>query len=173
MQAMFRKEDKFKKRLKNVLESENLEQQRDLISRITAELDLNIEDCAAALVYLTQSNLYQSVKKVEQVSDFNNDFEIPRTVTQNKTVHYRLEVGGKHQVKQEEIKNVLVEVSGVDKKRIGRIDIRHHYTLVELPDCMPGDIFQLLTEVKIRQQKLNIKRLKPQRKFRRYHKQAQ
>ena len=104
MQAMYRKENKFKNRLKNVLECENLEQQRDLIRRITAELDLNIEDCAAALVYLSQSNLYQSAKKVEQVSEFNNDFEVPRTVTQNKTVRYRLDVGGKHQVKQEEIK---------------------------------------------------------------------
>lgn len=167
------KEHKFKKRLKNVLESENLEQQRDLIRRISAELDLNLEDCAAALVYMSQSNPYQRVKKPEQVSQVNNDFEIPVTAPQNKIVRYRLNVGSKHQVEQEEIKNLLIDESGVDRRRIGRVDIRFHYTLVELPDGMPSDIFQLLTEIEIRQQKLNIKRVKPQRKFRRYRKQVQ
>ncbi len=163
-----RKEKKFKKRLKNVLDNENIDRQRDLIRDIIADLDWNLEDCAAALVYLSQPNLYQRVKKMEQVSESNDDFDIPLTVTQNKTVRYRLNVGDKHQVKQEEIKNVLVDESGVDRKRIGRIDIRHHYTIVELPDGMPADIFQLLSEVEIRQQKLKIKRLKLQRKFRHY-----
>jgi len=168
-----RKEQKFKKRLKNILDNENLDQQRDLIRDIVADFDWNLEDCAAALVYLSQPNLYQKVKKLEQVSASSDDFEIPFIATRNRSVRYRLNVGNKHQVKQEEIKNVLIDESGVDRKRIGRVDIRYHYTIVELPDGMPADIFQLLTEVEIRQQKLSIKRLKSQRKFRHYHKRTQ
>ncbi len=166
------KEIKFKKRLKNVLDNENLDQQRDLIKRVTAELDLSLDECAAALVFLYQPNLYQKANNSEKKPETISDFEIPHSMTQNKTVRYRLEVGKKHQVKPEEIKKILVEESGVERNQIGQVDIRHHFTLVELPYGMPADIFQLLSDVEIRQQKLHIKRFKPQRKFRRYRKQA-
>ena len=82
-------------------------------------------------------------------------------------VRYRLDVGRKHQASLDEIENVLVEVSGVDRKRIGRLDIRNYYTLVDLPDGMPADIFQLLSETEIQRQKLNIKRIKFQNRFHR------
>jgi ATP-dependent RNA helicase DeaD len=59
---------------------------------------------------------------------------------------------------------VLVEESGVDRKRIGKIDIRHNYTLVELPDGMPADIFQLLSDASIADRRLAIKRVKPNRR---------
>ncbi len=167
------KEQKFKRRLKNILENEDIQQQRDLIRNIVADFEWTLEDCAAALVYLSQPNLYQKLKKPDQVAQGNDDFEVPLTITRDKTVRYRLNVGSKHQVTREEIENVLVSESGVDRKRIGRIDIRHHYTIVELPEGMPADIFQLLSEVNLRQQKLNIKRLKPQRNFRRYRKYSQ
>ncbi|WP_305907158.1 DbpA RNA binding domain-containing protein [Methylomarinum sp. Ch1-1] len=169
MQAKVRKEQKFKKRLQKVLESENLQLQRELIQRISAELDLTMLDCAAALVYLSQPNLYQSIGKAAARSD--TDLEIPLTAPKNRTVRYRLDIGHKHQVRLDDIKNILVAESGVERKRIGRVDIRHHYTIVELPEGMPADIFQLLAEVEIRQQKLKIKRLRPQRKFRQPRKQ--
>ncbi|WP_031435534.1 DbpA RNA binding domain-containing protein [Methylomarinum vadi] len=172
MQAKHKKEEKFKKRLQKVLCSENLQQQRDLIQRIAAELKLDMLDCAAALVYLSQPNLYQSVKKTHSECTHSLNFEIPLSAPKRKSVRYRLEVGSRHQVKPEEIKDILVAESGVDRNRIGRIDIRDHYTLVELPDGMPADIFQLLGEVEIRRQKLNIKRLKSQRKFRRFRNPA-
>lgn len=168
MQVKLRKEDKFKKRLQKVLDGENLQQQRDLIRRIADELEVDLLDCAAALVYISQPNLYHPIKKAVPAVENPIDFEIPLTAPKNKTVRYRLEVGSKHQVQEDKIKDVLVDESGVDRNRIGKIDIRHHYTIVELPDGMPADIFQLLTEVEIGRQKLNIKRLKSQRKFRRF-----
>lgn len=168
MQAMLRKEEKLKKKLQKVLDGENLQQQRDLIERMTSELNLNMLDCAAALLYINQPNLFSRTNKSIPDSESPVDFEIPLTAPQHKTVRYRLEVGSKHQVKEERIKEVLVEESGVDRNRIGKVDIRQHYTIVELPDGMPADIFQLLTDVEIARQKLNIKRLKSQRKFRRF-----
>lgn len=172
MQAKLKKEEKFKKRLQKTLSTENLQQQRDLIQRIAAELKLDMLDCAAALVYLSQPNLYQSIKKTLPETSQSFNFEIPLSTPKKKSVRYRLEVGNRHQVKSEEIKDILVAESGVDRNRIGRIDIRDHYTIIELPDGMPADIFQLLGEVEIRRQKLNIKRLKSQRKFRRFRNPA-
>ena len=81
-------------------------------------------------------------------------------------VRYRLAVGLKHQVTLEELKKLLIEESGVDKNNINNINMQGDYTLVELPDEMPQDIFMHLKSVEIRQYKLDIKRVKARNKKR-------
>lgn len=81
-----------------------------------------------------------------------------------KMVRYRLEVGRKHDVSIEEIKNVLINESGVERTKIGYMDIRNHYTLIDLPNGMPTDIFQHLQSVELKQQMLQIKRVNTPRK---------
>lgn len=83
-----------------------------------------------------------------------------------KMVRYRLDVGGKHQITSEELKKVLVEESGVDWNNINNVNIQSDYTLVELPDEMPQDIFLHLKTVEIKQHKLDIKRVKTRNKKR-------
>ncbi|TAN67797.1 MAG: hypothetical protein EPN17_10520 [Methylobacter sp.] len=83
-----------------------------------------------------------------------------------KMVRYRLDVGCKHQVTSEELKKVLIEEAGVDKNNINIINIQGDYTLVELPDEMPQDIFLHLKSVEIKQHKLDIKRVKARNKKR-------
>lgn len=84
-------------------------------------------------------------------------------------VRYRLDVGCKHQVTLEELKKVLIEESGVDKNNINNINIQGDYTLVELPDEMPQDIFLHLKSVEIKQHKLDIRRVKVRNKKRGYN----
>jgi len=86
--------------------------------------------------------------------------------TSIKMVRYRLDVGSKHQVTLEELKKILIEESGVDKNNINNINIQGDYTLVELPDEMPQDIFLHLKSVEIKQHKLDIKRVKARNKRR-------
>ncbi|MDO9424880.1 MAG: DbpA RNA binding domain-containing protein [Methylobacter sp.] len=83
-----------------------------------------------------------------------------------KMVRYRLDVGCKHQISSEELKKVLIEESGVDKNNINNINIQGDYTLVELPDEMPQDIFLHLKSVEIKQHKLDIRRVKARNKKR-------
>lgn len=83
-----------------------------------------------------------------------------------KMVRYRLDVGGKHQITPEDIKKVLVEESGVDKNNINNINIHGDYTLLELPDEMPQDIFLHLKSVEVKQHKLDIRRVKARNKKR-------
>lgn len=83
-----------------------------------------------------------------------------------KMVRYRLGVGCKHQITPEELKRVLIEESGVDKNNVNNINIQSDYTLVELPDEMPQDIFLHLKSVEIKQHKLDIKRVKTRNKRR-------
>lgn len=140
--------------------------QRGLIQQTAAELNIDLLSCAAALVYLSQPNLYPSIK-LQPKSPLPGH----NPHSHYKMVRYRLAVGSQHQVTSDDIQAVLVEESGVDKNRIGRIDIRDNYTLVELPDGMPADIFQILTEATIGPHRLNIKRVKPN-KFRQMHYQS-
>lgn len=83
-----------------------------------------------------------------------------------KIVRYRLDVGCKHQISSEELKKLLIEESGVDKNNITNINIQGDYTLVELPDEMPQDIFLHLKSVEIKQHKLDIRRVKARNKKR-------
>ena len=82
-----------------------------------------------------------------------------------KMVRYRLDVGCKHQITLEELKKVLIDESGVDKNYI-KISIQGDYTLVELPDEMPQDIFLHLKSVEIKEHKLDIRRVKARNKKR-------
>jgi hypothetical protein len=51
-----------------------------------------------------------------------------------------------------------------DRSKIGFMDIRSNYTLIDLPLGMPPDIFQLLQTVEIKQHALQIKRVNASRK---------
>lgn len=169
MQQKFSIEERLKNSLKSIQAQQDLSQHQDLIARISVELEISVLDCAAAMLFLNQPKLNNhnespDVKKEKP--------EVARISIRQKWVRYRMDVGQKHKVILDEIINVLVEVSGVDRKAIGRMDIRNHFTLVELPEGMPADIFQLLSETEINHQKLNIKRVKfHRRSYRRNNKQ--
>lgn len=105
------------------------------------------------------------IREAEQRMDAKRARTVP--VRQGiKMVRYRLDVGCKHQVTSEELKRVLIEESGVDKNNINNINIQRDYTLVELPDEMPQDIFLHLKSVEIKQHKLDIRRVKARNKKR-------
>jgi len=152
--------------LKSLLNKDEVALHREFIKGLSDELQVSALDCAAALSLLNHSDLI----KTEQDNTSTVDEKIAAVTTKQKVVRYRLDIGRKHLVSIEEIRAVLIEVSGVDKNRIGRLDIRNYYSLIDLPDGMPADIFQLLAEVEIKQRMLNIKRVKYQPRFYRRNK---
>lgn len=161
MQAHPRKLEKLQKRLEQILSQEHLTAQRSVIQQLSGELNVDAADCAAALLYISQPHLFENKREQPESPPSR-----PNAVKQynHKNVRYRLDVGSKHQIDQEQLLAVLIEESGVDRKRIARLDIRDTYTLVDLPDGMPADIFQLLSEATVNGHLLSIKRLKPNRK---------
>ncbi len=173
MQSTDRKERKFKNRLLRVLQGENLSLQGEFFNRLTVDLGCSPDELGAALIFMSQSNLYENVKKPERsVERRRKPGELLNQPTKSKRIRYRLDVGSHHKLCPEQLKDMLVEESGVERQRIGKVDIRNHYTIVELPEGMPSDIFQVLTETEICQRKLKIKRLKSQRSYRPYRNQG-
>lgn len=156
-----RKLEKLNKRLQNVLKQTNIEPHRTVIRQISADLNIDPLDCAAALLCISQPHLFQNTVPPEP----QKPIQLPPVNHRN--VRYRLDVGSCHNIDPEQLLAIIIEESGVDRNRITRLDIRDTYTLVDLPDGMPADIFQLLSEAGIDGRKLNIKRVKPnRRKFR-------
>lgn len=140
--------------LQRILDKNNLDKQRVLTKNLVTELDVDFLDFSAALLYLYQQpTLPVNQEKSKQIPSIIKHPGI-------KMIRYRLEIGHKHQVTQEQLTKVLVEESGVDKNNINIIDIQSLCTFIELPDEMPHDIFFHLKMVEINQHKLDIKRIK-------------
>lgn len=156
------KEEELKKALKSQITKDEFELHQTFIKRMADELQISILDCAAALSLLNHPSLILNNPAKPRP---NVDIPSPAVMPKQKVVRYRIDVGRKHAVSIETIRSVLIEVSGVDKNRIGRLEIRNYYSLVDLPDGMPADIFQLLAEMEINERKLNIKRVKYQPRF--------
>jgi ATP-dependent RNA helicase DeaD len=76
---------------------------------------------------------------------------------------YRIEVGHKHEVKPGNIVGAIANEAGLDSKNIGHIDIQEEYSLVDLPDGMPRDVFNDLKKVWVSGQQLKISRLASQK----------
>ncbi len=148
------KEVPLKYRIERVLENQNLDSEQALVSATTAELGIDYLTYAAALTYLTRHIENTALHTLEKANQkVSSSLSI-------KMVRYRLDVGTKHCVTQEQLKKVLIEESGVDKNNINNVNIQNLYTLIELPDEMPPDIFQHLKSVEINQHKLDIRRVK-------------
>lgn len=141
--------------LQHIINQRPLNQQRALLKALSAQLGVSVLDLAAALLLLYKPDA-DIVNNPSQPVKTNH----LRSRSVFRSVRYRLDVGSQHHVSKEQIQAVLIEESGVDKKRIGRIDIRHNYTLVELPEGMPADIFQILSEATVADRKLALKRVK-------------
>ena len=160
------KEEPLKNRLQQILNNENLEAQRALIGAIAAELGVDSLTCAAALVHLTQTIESPSPPPLLVEQKTAPQLPAKNAATCIKMVRYRLDVGSKHKITLDQLKKVLIEESGVDKNNINYVNIQSLYTLIELPDEMPPDIFQHLKSVEINQHKLDIRRVKTHNKKR-------
>lgn len=137
---------------------------RAWVESVSSELNVDYLDCAAALAYLWQSGLQKKSFRTEKPKV--EVVKIPTPEADIKMVRYRLEIGKQHKVTVEDIKKMLVDETGVERKLIGYIDIHNHFTLIRLPEGMPADIFTHLRSLEINQQTLNIKRIRGNRNSR-------
>lgn len=144
------------KQLKRVIAKEDLTANKALIEASARHLQLDYLDLAAALLFMTNPQ--------PKLSDVvNNKFSVEKQKAHElihaQMVRYRIEVGRIHMINVNVIKDLLVEEAGVERIKIGYVDIFEHYTVLSLPPGMPVEILQSFKEVEVNQKALDIKRI--------------
>ncbi len=169
----------FKQRISDTLESENLKFFSNLIGEYQQESNASGEDIAAALAHLLQGDTPFLLKnlppqKKSQKQEGNNrtkdrgDQKPRKDRDRSKSPRkddspleegmqrYRLEVGNNHDVRPANIVGAIANEAGIDSQYIGRISIRDDYSVVDLPEGMPKEIFNDLKKAWVSGQRLNI-----------------
>lgn len=153
--------------IRDIVDSNKHEPERRLIKTIAAELNVSFLDCAAALSYALNSGL------VPKSLAANAGVKVNLAPPKIRLVRYRLAVGQQQGATLSEIKKVLVEESGVDVRNIENVRIQDVYTLIDLPDEMPQEVYLHLKTVEINQHKLDIRRVKNRGRMRNNRKYRQ
>ena len=147
-----------RKRMQKELEEKNLAEYRSLVKNLSMQLKVDMLDCAAVLACLHQSGLENKQPFARNKS--SNPAVSGQAGAGIRMVRYRIEVGRKHKVSVKDIKKILIDESGVEDRMIGFIDIHRDYTLINLPEGMPTDIFYHMKSLKLNQQSLGFKRIR-------------
>ena len=79
---------------------------------------------------------------------------------------FRIEVGHNHDVKPNNIVGAIANEAGLDSQHIGRINIYDDFSVIDLPEGMPKDVFSDLKKVWVAGKQLHISLLKKGRKSR-------
>lgn len=169
-----RRISRFKQRITDTLETEDLKLFTRLIEEYQKESGKPVAEIAAALAQILQGTtpfLLQKKPQPEpsatQKKDRRKD-KHPRSRKNSRprdedTERYRIEVGNNHNVNPSNIVGAIANETGVDSRFIGRIEILDDYSLVDLPAGMPRAMLKKLKSVWVSGQKLRISRLSAQK----------
>ena len=103
----------------------------------------------------TKQPFRESRHRDDKPRDFAPRQQRPHATESGKRT-YRIEVGHEHGVKPGNIIGAIANEAGLESQHIGRLSIRDDYSLIDLPDGMPQEVFQHLKKVWVNQQQLRI-----------------
>ncbi|WP_346923575.1 DEAD/DEAH box helicase [Rothia sp. (in: high G+C Gram-positive bacteria)] len=160
----------FAQQITDTIETEDLSLFRELINAYALEHDVEGEEIAAALAFIAQegrSFLIEDLPEPKRKSrdrDFDRDSDRDdkprggRRGQEEGMVDYKLNVGRSSRVNPGMIVGALTNEGGLNGKQVGSIDIRDHFSIVGLPEDLPGDFFDRLENTQINGEFINIKR---------------
>jgi len=163
-----KREMRLKQKISDILASEDLELYQQLVERYQRENDVSTRDIAAALAFMTQSNAplistvgqsFPAHSKPEKDNKRQERKSTQKHIPEHGMECFRLEVGKAHGVKPENIVGAIANEAGIDSQFIGRIEIHDTYSLVDLPEGMPREIFHALKRVWVVGAQLQISRV--------------
>jgi len=164
---------KFKQKITDTLANEDLALFSQLIEQYQQEHNIPAIDIGAALAKLLQGdtplllankaktpkqksthaeNKSQTNQRAPKSNATANDLELPKPGQER----YRLEVGHKHKVKPGNIVGAIANEAGLESQYIGQIKIFEDFSLVDLPEGMPKEIYKDLKKTWVSGQQLRI-----------------
>ena len=155
------------------IETEKLAPFEEVVRAYQENHSRDILEVAAALAYLSQKDrpLYPSFPPLQEAkkkparnkapknskpSSSSSDRSVELTTDEPGMVRYRIAVGAEHEVEVKNIVGAIANEAGIDNQHIGKVFIESTYSLVDLPEGMPKDIYQHLRKVRVCGQKLRL-----------------
>jgi ATP-dependent RNA helicase DeaD len=160
---------RLKQLITETLQGEDLGFFRELVASYLSEQEAAPEDVAAALVFLLQRDR-PLVPPGEESSPMARHEGKPgeaRARQMPDAQHrdapamerYRIEVGTAHGVRPNNIVGAIANEAELESRYIGQIRLFDTYSLVELPEGMPGEVFRHLRSVWVCGRQLRISRV--------------
>lgn len=165
---------RFKLRVQEALQREDLDFYRALIEDICRESESSPLDVSAALASLYQGD--QPLLLKERDNEYQADFATqPRKDRQERSDRpekkekrkkqkeldadmetYRVEVGRRDGVRPGDLVGAIANEAGIDSEYIGHIKIHDDHCTVDLPKGMPKEVFRILQKTWVCQKQLNL-----------------
>ena len=169
--------ERFNQRITDTLNEENLEFFLQLMENYQQEHNIPAIEIAAALAKLVQGKEPLLLKEKRSPAPREPKQEYAKRERKEKRQpkserakpmdppgegmeRFRVEIGHRDKVKPGNIVGAIANEAGLDSEHIGRINILDDYSLVDLPEGMPRDVFNDLRNAWILGKQLRISRLK-------------
>ncbi len=163
---------RFQARIKAALESDELDSGRETVQQTLDALEVPIEDLAAALALIARGNASTPGEDRAPVTfddpppsregrahKAHSGREIrSRSGGDEDLASYRIEVGASHGAKPGNIVGAIANEAGLDASQIGRINIQHDFSIVDLPADLAATTLEHLRGVRVASQPLRITR---------------
>ena len=172
---------RFKQSITDTLTVDDLDLFRDIVQQYQSEHDTSALDIAAALAKISQGNepllIKEQPKQPRKQKKDKGPSDSSKAPSSKKKrsrepgpveegmERFRLEVGHQHEVKPGNIVGAIANEAGIEAQYIGRISIYDDYSIVDLPEGMPNDIFRDLQKTWVAGQQLRISRLEQNKKI--------
>ena len=164
----------FKQKITDTLANEELNLYQQILEQYQHEHNIPAIEVAAALAKIAQGDksllLSKEPAKRSHKKDSDDRPSRDKNNSRNKRKErkqdidddmerFRIEVGHEHKVKPSNVIGAIANEAGIDSKYIGRLQIFDRYSLIDLPDEMPKEIFMALKKTWVCGQQLEIKRV--------------
>lgn len=140
------KTDQFIKKIKNVMNTEDLEKQILIVERLIEEDYTSIEMAAALL----------KMAMTEDDSNKGPTKEFPDTGASPGMVRFFINVGRKDRIKAKDIVRALSDKTGLSSNVIGKVDIFDKFSFIEIPETSAQEVFSIMHGMKIKGRSVNI-----------------
>jgi ATP-dependent RNA helicase DeaD len=152
-----RRINRFKQMITDTIEAQELGFFEELIGSYQQEQDIGLGEIAAALAYQLQRErpLVPEQRAAPKHREVAAETEPaapgprrrPKAQQDEGMVSYRIEVGREHGVQPKNIVGAIANEAGLESQYIGQIKLFDSYSLVDLPEGMPKEVFRHLQTV--------------------------
>ncbi|HEY0196288.1 MAG TPA: DEAD/DEAH box helicase [Methanobacterium sp.] len=140
------KTDQFIKKVKNVINTDDLQKQILIVEKLIEE-DYTSVEMAAALLKMAMND---EDAGSESGSDFGDTGASPGMV------RFFLNIGRKDRVKAKDIVKAVGDKTGLSSSIIGKVDLYDKFSFMEIPDTSAQEVFSIMRGAKIKGRSVNI-----------------